>query len=396
MGDGRWNRVRKGSYVVISLFIIFFILASLTPKSAVEASDLRNEIERLRNRLSEIESHMGQYEKDISALRSERDHVARELGETQTELQTVESELEEALVRLELTELEVEQARRDLQEAEDELCLREQLLNGRIRAMYELGTVSYLEVLLTAADFSDFVRRFQTLKNIIEQDVSILDGVKEQRNEVEERRDEWVAQKEEAQYWKDEVASKKNELEVQLARYEGQLSDLTTRQREYEAALDEMERRSEQIAADIIDKQKELALAEGSAHLQWPLQQGSYWISSPFGSRWHPILHQWRHHSGLDMAASTGTPIYASASGTVLDAGWMGGYGLCVIIAHTNSVSTLYAHASSLNVQAGQRVNSGDVIAYIGNTGFSTGPHLHYEVRINGTPENPLDHLPGR
>jgi murein DD-endopeptidase MepM/ murein hydrolase activator NlpD len=192
------------------------------------------------------------------------------------------------------------------------------------------------------------------------------------------------------------VAARSESLSATVARYQDRLTELTDRQEEYRAAMDEMERRSEQIAREITEKQREMALAEGVPYLEWPLKPGSYWISSPFGNRYHPILGQWRLHTGVDLAASSGTTIRAAGDGIVLDAGWMGGYGLTVIIAHTSTVSTLYAHASSVLVSGGQTVSEGQSIARVGSTGWSTGPHLHFEVRVDGEPKDPTKYLPAR
>ncbi len=379
----------------MAIAMVSALFAGADPVHA-SAGEIRQEIENLRNRLDNIQGDMDQYESNLEHIRQQEQGVTRELGQAQVELRQVENQLDEALVALQMAELEVQEAEEDLQRAEEELDYRTGLLNGRVRAMYELGTVSYLEVLLSSVSFADFVRRFQMLQQIVGQDVSILEAVREQKSEVEYRRQVWIDEKDDAAYWKERVAEKREELKVEVARYESRLHQLSSREQEYLDALDEMERRSEQIAEEITAKQEELALAEGIPYMIWPLNPGSFWVSSPFGQRYHPILGQWRFHSGIDLAASTGTPIRAAASGIVLDAGWMGGYGLTVIVAHTSTVSTLYAHASTLRVEPGDQVGEGDTIALVGTTGMSTGPHLHFEVRVDGQVEDPKEYLPPR
>ena len=384
------------SLIILMLLLSVVSVFVLRPARAGASGELRSEIERLRRRLSEVEGNISQFENNLTRLEREKSGLSRDLSQTQLTMQRVEAELEEANIALEIAELEVRQAEDDLERAEAELDRRIDLLNRRVRAMYELGTVSYLEVLLTATSFGDFVRRFQTLQEIVTQDVAIVDAVSEQRDEVEDRKNDWTQSMAEADAWRVEVAARKSELQAQAARYQAQLSQLSSQQREYRDALDQMERLSEEIAVEIAEAQRQLALGDGVPYLQWPLDRGTYWISSPYGPRYHPILGQHRIHTGVDLAASTGTTIRASAEGQVLDAGWMGGYGLTVIIAHTRSTSTLYAHASSLLVSAGQRVSAGQAIARVGSTGFSTGPHLHFEVRIDGQHKNPMDYLPAR
>ncbi len=394
--QGRWGRVVAVAATAALLLTLLGGFASDPESVYASTGQIRREIEELRNRLNSIQGDMSQYEADLTQIKREGQGVTQELSQAQVELRQVESQLDEALVSLQLAEMEVAEAEDDLRAAQEELDYRTDLLNGRIRAMYELGTVSYLEVLLSAVSFGDFVRRFQMLQQIVGQDVSILESVQEQKAEVEYRREVWLSEKKDAEYWKDQVAQKRQELRVEVANYETRLDQLSSREQEYLDALDEMERRSEQIAQSITEKQKELALAEGTPYLSWPLSPGTFWVSSPFGQRYHPILGQWRLHSGIDLAASTGTPIRAAGDGVVLDAGWMGGYGLAVIVAHTSSTSTLYAHASQLRVNPGDRVALGETIALVGSTGFSTGPHLHFEVRVNGQVEDPVKYLPAR
>ena len=388
---------RTYSYIVCLVLVCLLVSAvAFEAVSHARSPSLRDEIQGLNDRLSQIQSNIDQYQRNLGQLQNETAGVSRELGQTQLELQTVEAELERAEVTLEIAELEVVQAAQELEEAERELDRRIDLLHRRVRAMYELGTVSYLEVLLSATSFTDFVKRFQMLREIVDQDVSIVEAVSEQRSAVEEHKLEWEAREAEASEWRSEVASKRSELRAQVAGYERRLDALTSQQREYRDALDEMERRSEQITQEIIDKQQQLALEEGIVFLDWPMDSGTYWISSPFGRRFHPVLGEWRLHSGVDMAASSGTTIRAAGPGVVLDAGWMGGYGLTVIIAHTSNLTTLYAHASTLLVSGGDDVAMGQAIARVGSTGLSTGPHLHFEVRVDGEPQNPIDFLPPR
>ncbi|MBV1689356.1 M23 family metallopeptidase [Novosphingobium sp. G106] len=122
----------------------------------------------------------------------------------------------------------------------------------------------------------------------------------------------------------------------------------------------------------------------------------AYGITSGFGMRQHPILGVWRSHAGLDLAASYGSPIVATSDGMVSTAGWQGGYGLLVTLDHGGGLQTRYGHMSRLNVEPGQQVRKGSVIGYVGSSGLATGPHLHYEIRLNGQPINPTTHLNGR
>ncbi len=381
-----------------ALFLCVSLLAGTVVGSdqVSASSSLQEEIRQLQDRLSNIESEMQDFEQTLDELQAQQSQVSSELDEVQKQLRIAEYELDEAETQLQLAEKQLQQAELDLAEAEEELQHRTELLHRRVRAMYELGMVSYLEVLLSATDFNDFVRRFHTLRQIVSQDVAILEAVQQQREVVAQRRQECEERKEEAEQWAYEVESRRSHYEAEVARYESRLDDLSDQEQEYRAALDELERRSEQIAHEISQKQRELQLGEGVPDFRWPMEAGTYWISSPFGPRYHPILGEWRTHTGIDMAAPSGTSIRAAADGVVMSAGWMGGYGQTVILGHTGGYSTLYAHASQLLVNPADTVSRGDLIARVGTTGFSTGPHLHFEVRIEGTPQDPEKFLPPR
>ena len=377
---------------VIGLCLLFLFAGGNNETAA--SSSLQREIQELQDHLSELEQDMQHHEETLDELESQETSVTQELNQLQVQLNRAESEMQEAETQLSLAEKQLQQAEHNLQEAQDELEKRQDFLGRRVRAMYELGMVSYLEVLLTATDFTDFVRRFHTLRQIISQDAEILEAVEQQKKAVEEHKRECERKKVEAEEWRSEVVTRRQALQADVARYENRLDELTSQQQEYLDALDEMERRSEQITDKISEIQHQMSLPGGTPSFQWPLDRGTYWISSPFGPRYHPILGQWRHHSGIDMAASSGTIIRAAADGEVWTAGWLGGYGKTVMIGHTDKHVSLYAHASTLLVKAGQQVKAGDRIARVGTTGFSTGPHLHFEIRVEGEPKDPQNFIP--
>ena len=158
--------------------------------------------------------------------------------------------------------------------------------------------------------------------------------------------------------------------------------------------LDEQEAASKAIEKQLKELQKaydEALAINGVLVLSWPLD--TFHESDGFGMRFHPILKQWRLHTGRDMAAPQGTPVHAAAAGTVFYADWMSGYGNTVIILHGNGISTLYGHMSAISVQPNQHVSKGQIVGKVGSTGQSTGPHLHFEVRYDGSPGNPVNYV---
>jgi murein DD-endopeptidase MepM/ murein hydrolase activator NlpD len=264
-------------------------------------------------------------------------------------------------------------------------------MSDRLVAIYELGGVEYLDVLVHAASFADFANRLYLVQLVVDQDLGLMRAMEEEQQRVESYRRQ-VEDKE----------GRIAEMEAQVARkheaYVGQRQEKarlvgTLRERRiyWERALAQMEQDSRDIAAQIRRYQRTSGRASYST--PWtgsflrPVPGG---ITSGFGYRMHPILGVRKMHTGVDISSATGTPIRAADAGTVIWSGSRGGYGLCVIVDHGGGMSTVYGHCSGLACRAGQTVDKGQVIGYVGSTGLSTGPHLHFEVRRNGSPVNPL------
>jgi len=297
---------------------------------------------------------------------------------------------------------------------------QEELFRATLRAMHEQGPVGYLEVLFQATSFADFLVRLEHVRAIARFDQQVLEDM-----EAAEIR----------------LAQSVAALETLLAQYETQLEEQQIALAALEAVVEEQEatllamRYDEALVAQILELERitefgfqeqmnnisgQIARIEAdearraaaerdrlrreaeerdleelnnfNGVFRWPVPTHSR-VSSPFGSRTHPISGRQEHHSGIDIPAPTGTRIIAAADGIVRTSGRLGGYGNTVIIDHGNGYRTLYAHNSRNRVSVGQRVNAGDHIADVGSTGVSTGPHLHFEIIRNGTPVNPMPYF---
>ena len=264
-------------------------------------------------------------------------------------------------------------------------------MDARLRASYEHGSLGYLDVVLGATDFRDFVTRSYLLGVIITSDLRLYRQVGAERDQQRAVR-ETLAEREQR------LAAQQQRWRVsrdQIARLADARADLLARVRAQrvaeEEAVRELETESVRIAQIIQQYTRgghvgPIPTLAGGA-LLWPVAGR---ISSPYGWRVHPIFGTREFHTGIDIAVPWGTPIHAAAAGTVIFTGWMRGYGMLVIVDHGNGLSTTYSHLSSYAVHVGERVDRGQVIARIGSTGWSTGPHLFFEVRENGQPVNPL------
>lgn len=358
--------------------------------------ELQKKIEEQKNRRNQIDQRINQLENSIRATRGKQAVTQARIESLDQQIAATEEQLKQVQLELEKAQAEVERLTTDLEIAKNELAWRQELLARRVRAIYENGQVSYLEVLFSATSFSDFLSRFDRLQQVIAGDRKLVASVTEKKEEVERLKAEAEEHRSQVVALRDQVESMKKSLEVQIASKRQELDELRQTESLLLEQIEEMERLSEQTAQMIreLEKQLEKELArQGRLLLRYPLDK-EYRITSPYGYRYHPISRSYKLHTGVDIGAWYNTPIYAAESGLVIQAGWYGGYGNAVIILHGNSISTLYGHMAKVTVSAKQRVSKGQLIGYVGSTGYSTGPHLHFEVRRNGEPVDPGEYIP--
>lgn len=375
--------------VLTGLFLIGVLFFGMTvPADADPASDLRRAQEEQRR----TQRQMQEIQRRKSETENRQRRLAEELRQAEDRLYQVRNDLASLEVQLAETEQQTRATVEELRRAEDKLEQRGRLLNTRVRVIHEMGTVSLLQVLMDSTDFRDFVTRFDLLKNIVTKDVELF-------NQVRLIRDEINAKKTQLEDRRARIASFKSQSEAKRQEVQQVVNVVWDKKQETLRDLDLLERQEDQLQSiskelesRIFDLQRQMSFKRvGRLAFQWPVRGP---ISSPFGMRWHPILNKYKGHNGLDIAAPTGRNILSAESGSVIHSGWIEGYGYAVIIDHGDGVATLYAHASRLLVSQGQTVDRGMPVALVGSTGWSTGPHLHFEVRVKGVPQNPIEWLP--
>ncbi|MDR7866365.1 MAG: peptidoglycan DD-metalloendopeptidase family protein [Sporomusaceae bacterium] len=362
----------------------------LTAAAALPA--LANEIEDHQRQLQDIQQQMQQHQQKAAQAQQKVTSVSEQLRLIQTDLDGALGDYNAIQSRRAYTEQQIALNKDILAKAEKSLAERTRILNKRIRDIYENGQVSYLDVLLGATDFGDFTTRADLLKRVLAQDATLITKVKLERELVTQKKAELERDRLAILELEKVAAAKKNVIESRRNEREQVLNSAVYERDTAERAYQELQdtsRRIEQMIRNIQSGNRDATGATGV--LIWP---ASGPITSPYGWRTHPIFGTQRYHSGIDIGADYGEPIRAADGGVVIYADWMGGYGKAVIVDHGAGISTLYAHSSELLVGEGQRVYKGQVVARIGSTGYSTGPHLHFEVRQNGSPVNPLGYLP--
>lgn len=375
------------------LLILTLLLAMLIPVYGSELS-------RKKGQLHDIRGEMKEKRQQIKEYRAREKDVLADLNQLEKEIDYNEKQLKILSNKLENNQRELKTAQNSLAKAQARLEEQLEMLNARLRDTYKNGEVSYLEVMLGAEDFSDFIKRLDFLSLIIQQDTELVRAIEIQKAEIEERKVALEIKQKQMKELEAATQAKQEEMKIQADNKERILVRVRAEKAAYEQALDELEETSRDLESVIRNLQARQSYrpptASGSAvrksngRMVWPTAGR---VTSPFGYRVHPIFGTRKLHTGIDIAAPNGTPIMAGDEGVVIYSGWMRGYGQVLIVDHGGGISTLYAHCSSLLVGDGTHVKRDQIIARVGSTGFSTGPHLHFEVRANGSPVNPMSWL---
>ena len=348
-------------------FLIALMVLTLVPAYAY--ADLNSDLEDINNQKDQVSNDMAELEDSLEKQKAELDEIEAAVSAKEAEIADSEAEIQ-------ATKEKIEQTKKDIEKREKELGLR-------LRTMYKNGSVGYIDVILGSGSLSEFLSNVSMVQRLYRSDQEIMEELEKQQQLLEQQYAELERQQAALEEEKKALSAKQSEAEEKKASMQGELDALS-------AKLDELNADAESISAQIAANQRPDVEYEGSGKFAWPCY-GT--ITSYFGWRIHPIFGDYRYHSGMDIAVAAGTPVVAAESGTVILAQWYGGYGNCVVIDHGGGISTLYGHNNSLNVSVGQQVSKGQTIAAAGSTGDSTGPHCHFEVRVNGVVTEPLDYL---
>jgi murein DD-endopeptidase MepM/ murein hydrolase activator NlpD len=394
---------RRVAYGIAALTLGVLVLATLLPAHSrgVTLSSINAKIDSTRSRLAHARAREGALTSDISALSGrirtlggEIAALQRKEARAQNVLDARRAELARVRARFELEYARYVRLRKELEKAQV-------VLASRIVAIYKSDEPDLLTVVMEADGFNDLLVRTDYLSRIGKQDAAIVGRVKKLKEESQRKKELLEALKKRAEAAVAEIEAKTRELADARAGIQARQSDLSTARSQKRGSLNTVRDSRKELEGDLAAQ--EAASAQVTAQLQGsgghapagPIRGGSggyIWpvngpVVSGFGMRWG------RLHAGVDIAVPSGTPIRAARSGTVALAGWMGGYGNYTCINHGGGVATCYAHQSSIGVSVGQSVKQGQVIGSVGCTGHCFGPHLHFEVRINGQPVDPMGYL---
>lgn len=355
------------------------------------------------------------YAADLNELQDQKNEIQNQIEESNTQLSDIDEELTENLQQIQKLDESIqttEQTLRDLtqkiSEKEEEIVniekelevitqkynTQKELLDARLVAMYETENTNYLDVVLGADSLTDFISTYYLITELASYDIDLLELVESQKNEIEQKNQQLSKQKESLESEKRTSQMTQIALSNTKLLRENYIAKLNEEEQAIQAKIDEYYNQINEIEAEIKNLAATVSFGEDyqGGTMQWPIY-GHYTITSNYGMRTHPITGVYKLHTGVDISAGIGTDFTAMANGIVVKAEYNAAYGNMVIIDHGGGVQTLYAHGSQIMVQVGQEVKAGDVVLKVGSTGYSTGPHAHFEVRINGDPVNPLDYV---
>ena len=384
--------------------------------SAEEAKSAAAKKEQIRQHLAGVRKHMHDVRKKLDTAKQKEHQINETIGQVQARIDTTKVTLNRVNHRLTtLTNLHVQMVAR-LTRTEDHLASRRNLLAARLRESYERRQATYAQVLIQSRSVHELLTRGYYVRKIVHSDANLIENIQSDVRSIQKDKRALELQQQEERSLAGQFESQKAAYAIDLGKKQTLLASAQEVREQAQDELDELESESNAMTSRIRElsevlRQRQEALRREAIRrqqtggkmqshedqAQLPTVFRGHFIkpvpgriTSGFGMRYHPILHVRKLHTGVDFGAPYGTQIHAAAAGVVLLAGYTRGYGNCIIIDHGGGIATLYGHCSSLGVSEGQSVKQGQVIGRVGATGYATGPHLHFEVRRDGVPVQPL------
>lgn len=371
----------------IAMVVIAIMLCGMyNITKAVNMSDLQAEKEKVLEELKSANSELENVQIELTEALEAINKIDSQIIEGETKLK----ETQEKITR---TEKEIKQIKEKLEIIKKDYETQKKAFEKRLVALYEMGETTYLDVLLNSKNITDFISKYYLIGEIAQYDSDLLDTIEREKNKIEEINIELAKKDENLKTIKNTQEKTLIALENARTIKNSYAKELTEEELNTQKQVEEFNNKLDNIDAQMAI----LAMVNGNSdfiggEFLWPAP-GNTIITSQFGMRFHPILHYYRSHNGIDIGTPTGAPIVASNPGTIITASYVGAYGNVVMIDHGGGVVTNYAHGSKILVEVGQVVERGEIIMEAGSTGLSTGPHLHFEIKINGTFVNPLPYV---
>ena len=395
--------MRSKAKKLLTLILSLALLIPLTGQMAVvpASAATQDQIDALRQDASDLDAQKAEIQAQLEAVQADKDQALEQKRLLEEQIDVIQSQISNIDAQIWAYDDLIDQKSAELAQTEEQEQEQFDLFCRRVRAMEEEGELSYWSVLFSSTDFSDLLDNYMMIEEIINYDNSVIETLQALQATVEQER----AQVEEAKAAQEAVRRERqaaqDELEAQEAQVDQVIAQISSQEDQLEAMEAELERAAASVDAQIRELERQMSAqisnVQSESGFLWPLDASINTLSSLYGPRPDPFTGRPDNHTGIDIPAARGTPIYAAKSGVVITSVYGTGnawsYGNYVVVSHSDGTSTLYAHMSSRAVSEGQTVAQGEVVGYVGTTGNSTGNHLHFEVRVNGSRTDPLNYF---
>ncbi len=375
--------------LAVFVFVCFNSITYFSPPNEIFPETLEEELERVKNERTNTKKEIEKTQKAESEYMSQVNKVEGNLVTALSELDALNGRVSTVKSEIDRLTIELVIKKKDLSDAEQNLIKKNIILSKRVSVIYKNRRQDVLQLLFESDSFLKFFTNIKLMNLFARQDLKVVKEVEEIRQKTEESKENIERLKSEERVQKKsldllvgEAEKKKREIEAIYV----EKKNLLGQTRANKASLIKMEKQLETKEKEVTKKLEALRYGTAPGKLAFPARGI---LTSGFGMRVSPITGTNKMHGGIDIGASAGSPVIAAASGEILEASYMGGYGYAILIYHGGGIATIYAHMSGFAVGAGQKVKQGQIIGYVGSTGYTTGPHLHFEVRINGIQVNP-------
>lgn len=386
--------LRPTFFLGASVLLAILFTASVHASSPAAPASPTGSLEELQQQQRKIETERSNIDQERDRLQRHEKSAQNDLGSLQHSIKATSAEISQNEKRLQQASQRLKRLEQELTKAQKTYSIQQTATVARLRFLQRQRSSYGVAVLLQSENLNEFLDRRYQLSRVYQADRQILAKLKADSDAINQKRRQVESQKNEIALLTQQLLAQKLDYQQEAKEQQELINRLRLDRKALEAAEEQLAKDSDNIALLI---QQRLGVAtpspawrRGKGLLSYPCDGV---LTSGFGYRVHPILGYARFHSGLDFGADYGTPIRATMQGKVLLAGWYGGYGQTVVLDHGNNVTTLYGHTSEIYVSEGQIIRRGEPIAAVGSTGLSTGPHLHFEVRLGGEPVDPMEYL---
>ena len=388
------NKTRKSQIIIVILLILTLVIAPFTPYVSTFA-ETQEEIDAAHEAAEEAKAATEAKRKEAKAAAKKAADAVANIEASEEQLLKLQAQMEITLSAINTKKAEIESTRVKMAQKQEEIKEQNEALNNRLTAMYKTGTTGIVDVVLSSESVEDLLTNVGMVNKILESDQKLLKKLQRAYKKLRQLKKELEEQKAALEQQEINLEAQEFETEELKARFQEEADKL-------KAMEDQLEKEAEVLAAEaaakqaeaeamILDEGGDVEVEVGNYTWAWPTQS-NWFITSNYGWRICPF-HGREFHNGIDIVLTSGTygsPVYAIADGMVTRASWYSSYGNCIQIGHGSGYSSLYGHLKGFNCSAGQFVKKGTVIGYIGSTGNSTGPHLHFSVYKNGNMTNPF------